>query len=66
MSDVASGLDLRTVGLAVISAVGIVLMLLILLWQGPFAPSDRIPFALLFGIPGVLSGLQARYRYRRA
>lgn len=66
MNDVAEGLDLRTVGLALAGAVGVVLMALILLWPGPFAPSDRIPFALLFGIPGVLSGLQARYRYRRA
>jgi hypothetical protein len=66
MSDVASGLDLRMVGLALVGTVGVVLMLLILFWPGPFAPSDRIPFALLFGIPGILSLLQARYRYRNA
>ncbi len=65
MSDVASDLDLRTVGLALLGVVGVALMLLILLWPGPFAPSDRIPFALLFGIPGILSILKARYRYRR-
>lgn len=65
MSDVASAVGLRTVGLVLAGLVGVVLMLLILLWPGPFAPSDRIPFALLFGIPGALSLLQARYRYRR-
>lgn len=57
-------LSVKVVGLALLGVVGVALGLVVLVWPGPFAPTDRIPFALVLGVPGALAMLQARWRYR--
>lgn len=49
------------IGRVIAGVVALALGLMILLWPGPFAPTDRIPFALLFLIPGVIALLQAKW-----
>lgn len=56
----------RVIGRVILGAIAILLGLTILLWPGPFAPTDRIPFALLFLIPGVIALFQAKWIRERA
>ncbi|MDX1744575.1 MAG: DUF308 domain-containing protein [Halobacteriales archaeon] len=49
------------IGRVIVGVIALALGLMILLWPGPFAPTDRIPFALLFLIPGVIALLQAKW-----
>lgn len=45
----------------VLGVIGLILGLLILLWPGPFAPTDRIPFALVFLIPAIIFLFQVKW-----
>lgn len=54
----------RIAGLGLLGALAVAIAALILLWPGPFEPSDSLPFALVFGIPGAVSLLHARWLYR--
>lgn len=56
--------SLQGIGWTVIAAVTLLLAALILFWPGPLALTDRIPFSLLFAIPGVVSGYRARETLR--
>ena len=55
MSDVTSALGVGLAGWLVGGVLAIVLGLAVLLWPGPLSITDRLPFGLLFVLPGALA-----------
>ncbi|MDY6818162.1 MAG: hypothetical protein SVG88_05810 [Halobacteriales archaeon] len=63
MLDDLSQLGFKGWVLTVLGVIALLLFLLILFYPGPLALNDRVPFALIFGIPGLMSLVHVKYEY---
>ncbi len=56
----STGVEPETVGVGFLSGLALLLGLVILLWPGPLSLTDRVPFALVLLIPGILGAARVR------